>query len=65
MGKETEWILSMSYSKSNANKWREIAYRESAGGDKALILIHGNMTSSKHWDVLMDKLDANLQSICT
>lgn len=35
----------------------EIAYREREGGAKALILIHGNMTSSKHWDILMEKLD--------
>lgn len=36
----------------------EIAYREREGGEKPVILIHGNMTSSKHWDVLMDVLDA-------
>ncbi|MGG0657471.1 intracellular short-chain-length polyhydroxyalkanoate depolymerase [Rummeliibacillus pycnus] len=34
-----------------------IAYRERVGGDEILILVHGNMTSSKHWDVLMDALD--------
>ena len=34
-----------------------IAYRERVGGEKLLILVHGNMTSSKHWDVLMDTLD--------
>ncbi|MGE7919777.1 alpha/beta fold hydrolase [Viridibacillus sp. NPDC093762] len=34
-----------------------IAYRERAGGDELIILIHGNMTSSKHWDVLMEELD--------
>lgn len=36
----------------------EIAYREREGGEKPVILIHGNMTSSKHWDVLMGVLDA-------
>jgi len=30
-----------------------IGYRESGTGDKILLLVHGNMTSSKHWDVLM------------
>ena len=35
----------------------EIAYRERKGGEKTVILIHGNMTSSKHWDLLMDVLD--------
>lgn len=33
-----------------------IAYRERAGGDELIILVHGNMTSSKHWDVLMETL---------
>ena len=36
----------------------QIAYRERAGGEKIVILVHGNMTSSKHWDLLMDVLDA-------
>lgn len=35
-----------------------IAYREREGGQEVLILIHGNMTSSKHWDVLIDQLDS-------
>ncbi len=35
----------------------QIAYRERTGGEKAVILIHGNMTSSKHWDLLIDVLD--------
>ncbi|HWI48736.1 MAG TPA: alpha/beta hydrolase [Rummeliibacillus sp.] len=34
-----------------------LAYRERAGGEEILILVHGNMTSSKHWDVLIDALD--------
>ncbi|QGU95648.1 alpha/beta fold hydrolase [Clostridium bovifaecis] len=36
-----------------------IAYRESGSGDKILILIHGNMTSSKHWDLLIESLPEN------
>lgn len=35
----------------------ELAYREREGGTKPIILIHGNMTSSKHWDLLIDVLD--------
>ena len=35
----------------------QIAYRERVGGDKTVILVHGNMTSSKHWDLLMETLD--------
>ncbi len=34
-----------------------IAYRKRQGGEQVLLLIHGNMTSSKHWDVLIDVLD--------
>ena len=35
----------------------QIAFRERPGGEKIVILVHGNMTSSKHWDILMDVLD--------
>lgn len=34
-----------------------IAYRERAGGEKRVLLIHGNMTSSKHWDLLLEGMD--------
>lgn len=35
-----------------------IAYRKRDGGNRTLLLIHGNMTSSKHWDMLLENLDA-------
>lgn len=35
----------------------EIAYREREGGTKTIVLVHGNMTSSKHWDLLIEALD--------
>ncbi|MFJ7972366.1 alpha/beta fold hydrolase [Psychrobacillus sp. NPDC096389] len=35
-----------------------LAYFERPGGEEVIMLVHGNMTSSKHWDVLIDKLDA-------
>ena len=34
-----------------------LAYRERSGGHIPLVLLHGNMTSSKHWDVVMDKME--------
>ncbi|MEK4170877.1 alpha/beta hydrolase [Lysinibacillus sp. FSL L8-0312] len=34
-----------------------MAYRKRVGGSHPLVLVHGNMTSSKHWDVLIDALD--------
>ncbi|WP_062350790.1 alpha/beta fold hydrolase [Bacillus kwashiorkori] len=36
-----------------------LAYREREGGDQVLLLVHGNMTSSKHWDVFMEQFDSN------
>ncbi|MFC4559447.1 alpha/beta fold hydrolase [Virgibacillus kekensis] len=35
----------------------EIAYREREGGTEKVLLIHGNMTSSVHWDVVIEGLD--------
>ncbi|MEH7120159.1 alpha/beta hydrolase [Neobacillus vireti] len=34
-----------------------LAYRERAGGEQKVLLIHGNMTSSKHWDLVYENLD--------
>lgn len=33
-----------------------LAYREEGVGEKILLLIHGNMSSSKHWDILVERL---------
>ena len=37
----------------------KIAYRKRPGGEQVVILVHGNMTSSKHWDLLIENLDSN------
>jgi pimeloyl-ACP methyl ester carboxylesterase len=34
-----------------------IAYRERKGGRRLLLLIHGNMSSSQHWDTFMEQFD--------
>ncbi|WP_231495748.1 alpha/beta fold hydrolase [Paucisalibacillus sp. EB02] len=34
----------------------EIAYREREGGEDVVVLVHGNMTSSVHWDLVMENL---------
>lgn len=34
-----------------------IAYQEREGGEKNVLLIHGNMTSSKHWDLVLEQMD--------
>lgn len=33
-----------------------IAYREREGGDRKVLLIHGNMTSSLHWNLVYEKI---------
>ncbi|MCM3743862.1 alpha/beta hydrolase [Sporosarcina luteola] len=35
----------------------QLAFREREGGKQVVVLVHGNMTSSKHWDVLMESMD--------
>jgi pimeloyl-ACP methyl ester carboxylesterase len=39
------------------NNGETYAYREAGTGAQNLLLIHGNMTSSKHWDLVMEKLE--------
>lgn len=34
-----------------------LSYRKRDGGDELVLLVHGNMTSSKHWDLLMESMD--------
>lgn len=43
---------------SNGEK---ITYRERAGGEKLVLLVHGNMTSSKHWDLVLENMDASFK----
>lgn len=34
-----------------------LGYREREGGDTVLMLVHGNMNSSKHWDLVLENAD--------
>lgn len=34
-----------------------IGYREREGGGEVVVLVHGNMTSSVHWDLVLEKMD--------
>ncbi|PTQ56662.1 MAG: 3-Oxoadipate enol-lactonase, alpha/beta hydrolase fold family [Candidatus Carbobacillus altaicus] len=34
-----------------------LGYREREGGESVLLLIHGNMNSSKHWDLVLENAD--------
>ncbi|MFC3883664.1 alpha/beta fold hydrolase [Bacillus songklensis] len=38
-----------------------IGYREREGGEHVVILVHGNMTSSKHWDLLLENMDESFR----
>lgn len=49
--------------KVNLPNGESLAYREREGGTKTVLLIHGNMTSSKHWDILIDALDDDFKVI--
>ncbi|RBW70705.1 alpha/beta fold hydrolase [Bacillus taeanensis] len=35
----------------------KIGYREREGGEEVVLLIHGNMTSSKHWDLVLEHMN--------
>lgn len=37
----------------------EIAYQERTGGEDIVVLVHGNMTSSVHWDLVISNLSPN------
>lgn len=49
--------IDLSMGKVKLKNGEEIAYREREGGTIPVVLVHGNMTSSKHWDILIDVLD--------
>jgi pimeloyl-ACP methyl ester carboxylesterase len=34
-----------------------LGYRERAGGEDVILLVHGNMTSSKHWDLVLENIN--------
>lgn len=34
-----------------------LGYRERDGGEQVLLLVHGNMNSSQHWDLVLENLD--------
>jgi pimeloyl-ACP methyl ester carboxylesterase len=35
-----------------------LGYRERTGGEDVLLLVHGNMTSSKHWDLILENISS-------
>lgn len=47
----------IAFKKVNLPNDETLTYREREGGEQPVLLVHGNMTSSLHWDVLMEKMD--------
>lgn len=47
----------MALKKVKLGNGETITYRERPGGEEVIVLVHGNMTSSQHWDILIDSLD--------
>ncbi len=49
--------MNMTLQKVTLANGESITYKKREGGDRVIVLVHGNMTSSKHWDVLIDAFD--------
>lgn len=47
----------ISYKKVELPNGETLAYQEREGGWKKVLLIHGNMNSSKHWDLALENMD--------
>ncbi|MFB6465264.1 alpha/beta fold hydrolase [Cytobacillus sp. Hz8] len=50
-------LHALQYKKTKLPNGETIAYQEREGGEQKVLLIHGNMTSSKHWDLVLEKMD--------
>jgi pimeloyl-ACP methyl ester carboxylesterase len=50
-------LTNMQYKNVQLPNGETIAYLERKGGHKKVLLIHGNMTSSKHWDLVLENMD--------
>ncbi|WP_231688073.1 intracellular short-chain-length polyhydroxyalkanoate depolymerase [Bacillus sp. FJAT-18017] len=60
--KKTE-ALAVHLKKVDLPNGETLSYREREGGEKTVLLVHGNMTSSKHWDLLIDRMDSEFKII--
>ena len=50
-------MMNTTYQRKILSNGESIAYHERLSGEKTIVLVHGNMTSSKHWDIFIDALD--------
>src|SRR3954452_13066707 len=52
------WMVNVTLKEVKLANDETLTYRERDGGEIKVLLIHGNMTSSKHWDLVLENLDA-------
>ena len=53
-------LINVQYKHVQLPNGETIAYQEREGGHKKVLLIHGNMTSSVHWDLVLENMDPKL-----
>ena len=51
-------VVNITMKEVHLSNGETLAYREREGGEQKVLLIHGNMTSSKHWDLVYENIDA-------
>ncbi|MBT2657233.1 alpha/beta hydrolase [Bacillus sp. ISL-18] len=51
-------VVNVTMKEVHLSNGETLAYREREGGEQKVLLIHGNMTSSKHWDLVYENMDA-------
>lgn len=50
-------LMRIQYKNVQLPNGERMAYREREGGEIKVLLIHGNMISSKHWDLVLENMD--------
>ncbi|WP_160724365.1 intracellular short-chain-length polyhydroxyalkanoate depolymerase [Bacillus sp. USDA818B3_A] len=51
-------VVNISMKEVHLSNGETLSYREREGGEQKVLLIHGNMTSSKHWDLVYENIDS-------
>jgi pimeloyl-ACP methyl ester carboxylesterase len=57
MGERVMEVVNVTMKEVHLSNGETLAYREREGGEQKVLLIHGNMTSSKHWDLVYENID--------
>ncbi|WP_027446695.1 intracellular short-chain-length polyhydroxyalkanoate depolymerase [Pontibacillus marinus] len=51
-------MMDVSLKKVQLPNGESLGYREREGGEDVVVLVHGNMTSSKHWDLVLENMNS-------